>query len=69
MSGIIFIEPHNEECKLTMKAARRKLEVPVPAAMPCKIPIKGSGKSTAVLGNARQNTLVLLMPTKARDQG
>ena len=26
-------------------------------------------KPTATLGNARQNTLVLLMPTKARDQG
>ena len=69
LRGIFFIEPNDEEFKLTMKAARRKLEVPMPAAMPCKIPIKGSGKSTAVLGNARQNTLVLLMPTKARDQG
>ena len=27
-----------------MKAARRKLEVPMEAAMPCKIPIKSSGK-------------------------
>ena len=64
-----FDEPNDEEFKLTMKAARRKLEVPVPAAMPCKIPLKSSGKPTAILGNARQNTLVLLMPTKARDQG
>ena len=31
---------NDEEFKLTMKAARRKLEVPMPAAMPCKIPIK-----------------------------
>ena len=29
--------------KLTMKAARRKWEVPMPAAMPCKMPIKSSG--------------------------
>ena len=63
LRGIFFIEPNDEEFKLTMKAARGKLEVPMPAAMPCKIPI------TAILGNARQNTLVLLMPTKARDQG
>ena len=63
--GIFFIEPNDEEFKLTMKAARRKLEFPMPAAMPCKIPIKSSGKPTAILGNARQNTLVLLMPTKA----
>ena len=32
-------------------------------------PIQSSGETTAILGNARQNTLVLLMPTKARDQG
>ena len=57
--GIFFIEPNDEEFKLTMKAARRKLEVPMPAAMPCKIPIKSSGNPTAILGNARQNTLVL----------
>ena len=69
LRGIFFIEPNDEEFKLTMKAARRKLEVPMPAAMPCKIPIKSSGETTAILGNARQNTLVLLMPTNARDQG
>ena len=40
LRGIFFIEPNDEEFKLTMKAARRKLEVPMPAAMPCKIPIK-----------------------------
>ena len=63
------VEPNDEEFKLTIKAARRKLEVPMPAAMPCKIQIKSSGQPTAVLENARQSTLVLLMPTKARDQG
>ena len=36
--------PNNEEFQLTMKAARRKMEVPMPAAMPCKIPIKSSGE-------------------------
>ena len=55
--------------KLIMKAARRKLEFPIPAAMPCKMPIKSSGETPAVLGNARQNMLVLSMPTKVRDQG
>ena len=65
--GTFFIEPKDEEFKLTMKAARRKMEVPMPAAMPFKIPIKSSGENPAVLGNARWNTLVLLMPTKARD--
>ena len=45
LRGIFFIEPNDEEFKLTKKAARRKLEVPMPAAMPCKIPIKSSGKT------------------------
>ena len=33
--GIFFIEPDDEELKHTMKNARRKLEIPMPAAMPC----------------------------------
>ena len=36
--GIFFIEPEDEEFKLTMKNARRKLEIPMPAPMPCKTP-------------------------------
>ena len=69
LRGIYFIEPDDEEFKLIIKAVRRMLEVPMPAAMPCKIPIKSSGALPAILGNARQNTLVLLMPTRAQDQG
>ena len=34
LRGIFFIEPNDEEFKLTMKAARRKLDVPMAAAMP-----------------------------------
>ena len=40
LRGIFFIEPNYEEFKLTVKAVRRKLEVPILAAMPGKIPIK-----------------------------
>ena len=69
LRGIIFIEPNDEEFKLTKKAARTKLDVPTPAAMPCKYRQRAVVKPTATLGNARQNTLVLSMPTKARDQG
>ena len=50
LRGIFFIEPNDEACKLTMKAARGKLEVPMPAAMPCKIPIKSSGASHRKIG-------------------
>ena len=40
LRGIFFIEPDDEEFKHTMKNARRKLEIPMPAAMPCKTPEK-----------------------------
>ena len=40
-----FYEPNDEEIKLTVKADRKKLEVPVPAAMLCKMPIKSSGET------------------------
>ena len=35
------------------KAARRKLEDPMPAAMPCKIPIKSSGETHRNIGKRR----------------
>ena len=50
LRGIFFIEPNDEEFRPTMKAARRKLEVPMPAAMPCKIPIKSSGETHRNIG-------------------
>ena len=37
LHGISFIDPDDEEFKDIMKNARRKLEVPMPAAMLCKI--------------------------------
>ena len=37
LRGIYFIDPDYEEFKDIMKNARRKLEVPMPAAVPCKI--------------------------------
>ena len=55
LSGIFFIEPNDEEFKLTMKAAGRKLEVPMPAAMPCKIPIKSSGETHRNVGKRKTN--------------
>ena len=51
--NIFFIEPNDEEFKLTMKAARRKLEVPMPAAMPCKIQIESSGETHRNIGKRR----------------
>ena len=64
LRGIFFIEPNDEEFKLTMKAARRKLEVPMPAAIPCKIPIKSSGENHRNIGKRKTK---YAYPTKARD--
>ena len=36
LRGIYFIDPEDEEFKDIMKNTRRKLEIPMPAAMPCK---------------------------------
>ena len=69
LKGIFFIEPNDEEFKLTIKAARRKLEVPMPAAMPCKIPIKSSGETTAVLGNERPCIVDADESTRPRHEG
>ena len=60
--GIFFIEPNDEQFKHTMKAARRKLEIPMPAAMPFKIPIQNSGETHRNIGKTRRNMLVLSMP-------
>ena len=50
LRGKYFIEPHDEEFKLIIKAARGKLEVPMPTAMPCKIPMKSSGETHRNIG-------------------
>ena len=53
LRGIFFIEPKDEEFKLTTKAARRKLEAPMPAAMPCKVPMKSSGETHRNIGKRK----------------
>ena len=55
LHGIFFIAPDDEEFGHTMKNARRKLEIPMPAA----------GKPAALMENTRKNTLVLLMLTNS----
>ena len=47
---LLFIEPDDEEFKLIIKAAWGKLEVPMPAAIPHKIPIKSSGETHRNIG-------------------
>ena len=50
LRGIFFVEPNDEEFKLAMKAARRKLEVPMLTELFCKIPKKSSGESRCNIG-------------------
>ena len=45
LRGIFFIEPDGEEFKHTMKNARRKLEIPMPATMPCKTSVNCRGEN------------------------
>ena len=40
LRGMYFIDPKDEEFKDIMKSARGKLEIQMPAAMPCKTPYK-----------------------------
>ena len=45
LRGIFFIEPNDEEFKHIMKNVRGKLEIPMPAAKPCKTPANCRGEA------------------------
>ena len=61
LRGIYFVDPDDGEFKDIMKNARRKLEVPMLAAMLSKgLNVISTGKPIALKRSARQNTLVLL---------
>ena len=53
LRGIFFAEPDGGGFKLTLKAARRKLEVPMPPTNLCKIPIKSSGETHGNIGKRK----------------
>ena len=50
LRGIFFIEPDDEELKHTMRNARRKLEIPMSAAIPCKTPVHCRGETCRSIG-------------------
>ena len=52
-NGIFFIEPEDEDFKNIMKKARRKLDIPMPAAMPCKTPINSGGETYYGIGKSK----------------
>ena len=56
LRGIFFVEPDDEEIKHTMKNALGKLEIPMPAAMPCKTTVMNpgqKGRCTDVFENSK----------------
>ena len=53
LRGIFYLEPDDEEFKHTMKNARRKLEIPMPAAMPCKTPVHCRGETCSSIGKRK----------------
>ena len=53
LRGIFFFEPEDEEFKHTMKNARRKLEIPMPAPKPCKTRVNCSGENCCGIGKRK----------------
>ena len=47
LRGIYFIDPEDKELKETMKSARKKLEISIAPAMPCKIMKKNFGSDAS----------------------
>ena len=53
LRGIFFIEPEDEELTHIIKNGRRKLEIPMPAAMPCKTPVNCCGVNCSSIGKRK----------------
>ena len=53
LRGIFFIEHEDEDFENIMKNARKKLEIPLQAAMPCKTPINSGGETYCGIGKSK----------------
>ena len=70
LRGISFIDPTDAEFKGTIKNARKKLEVPMPASVPCKIRRSKCGETCSSSGTrntTRPNMHASLKPTNLRE--
>ena len=67
LRGDYFIDSADEEFKDIMTNARRKLEFPMPAAIPCKTRREEHKKPAASRKIVRQNTPALLKPANLRE--
>ena len=59
LRGLYFIDPDDEEFKDIMKNARRKLEIPMPAAIPCKTLLCRSSRETCRAIGGRKTKICL----------
>ena len=73
LRGIFFIEPNDEEFKRIVKNARRKLEIPMPAARPCKTSLFRSGRATCRATGGHKTKYVCIVeadePVRIRMEG
>ena len=53
LRGIFFIELEDEDFQDILKKAREKLEIPMPAAMPCKTPNSSCGETYCGIGKSK----------------
>ena len=53
LRGTFFIEPEDEEFRHIIKNARRKLEIPMPPAMPYKTPVNCRGETCRSIGKSK----------------
>ena len=65
LQGVYFIDPTDKQFKETILKRTEKVEVPVPAAMPCKSRGRECRRLVALF--ARQNTHASLKPTNLRE--
>ena len=60
LRGIFFIEPEDDESRHIIKNARRKLETPMPAAMPCKTLVNCRGETCCSIGKSKTNNACIV---------
>ena len=53
LRGIFIIDPDDEEIKHTMRNARRKLDISMPATMPCKTPANCREETCRSIGKSK----------------
>ena len=63
LRGVYFVDPADEEFKRFMKKSRRKLEIPMLAAMPCRLQRCPCRETCCAVGEHMTNMHVLLKPT------